>query len=178
MKIDITTLMNKRAEKIDFEYGFDPAAVDCGVILPEDMAITEPVRVAGVVKDMNNCMSLSCRVKVNYRTVCDRCLDDIDGVLEFDVEKTVSIEAAPEGFEDDPIYDEVVFVNESSLDIDPALTEEIALKLPTYHLCSEDCPGLCPKCGKKLVPGGCECKNEKEIDPRLKILQKLLDNFD
>lgn len=178
MKIDITTLMNKRAEKIDFEYGFDPAAVDCGVILPEDMTLTEPVRVAGEVKDMNNCMSLSCRVTARYRTVCDRCLDDIDGVLEFDVEKTVSIEAPPEGLEDDPIYDEVVFVNESSLDIDPALTEEIALRLPTYHLCSEDCPGLCPKCGKKLTEGGCECKNEKEIDPRLKILQKLLDNFD
>ena len=178
MKIDITTLMNKRAEKIDFDYTFVPAAADGGVILPEDMTITEPVRVRGAVKDMNNCMSLSCTVTAKYRTTCDRCLDAIDGVLEFGVEKTVSTEAPPEGAEDDPVYDEVVFVNESALDIDPALTEEIALRLPTYHLCSEDCPGLCPKCGKKLAEGGCECKNEKEIDPRLKILQKLLDNFD
>ena len=178
MKIDITTLMNKRAEKIDFEYGLIPSEVEGGVILPEDMTVTGPVAVRGTVKDMNNCMSLSAHVTVDYRTNCDRCLDEIDGVLEFDVEKTVSNEAPPEGREDDPTYDDVVFVNESSLDIDEALTEEIALRLPTYHLCSEDCPGLCPKCGKKLAEGGCGCKNEKEIDPRLKILQKLLDNFD
>jgi len=178
MKIDITTLMNKRAEKIDFDYTFDPASVDGGAILPDDMTLTAPVKVTGVARDMNNCMSLSCHVTVNYRTTCDRCLDEIDGVLEFDVEKTVSNEEMPEGAEDDPTFDDVIFVNESSLYIDGALTEEIALRLPTYHLCSEDCPGLCPKCGKKLTEGGCECKNEKEIDPRLKILQKLLDNFD
>ena len=178
MKIDITALMNKRAEKIDFEFGLDPAATDCVVMLPDDMTLTVPVRVRGVVKDMNNCMSLSAHVTADYRTTCDRCLDEIDGTLEFDVEKTVSNEAPPAGAEDDPIYDDVVFVNESSLDVDDALVEEISLRLPVYHLCSEDCPGLCPKCGKKLSEGGCDCKNEKEIDPRLKILQKLLDNFD
>ena len=178
MKIDVTTIMNKRASKLDFEYGFDPAAVACDVILPEDMEIVPPVSVKGCVKDMNNCMSLSCRVTVNYRTECDRCLDEIDGVLEFDVEKTVSESEAPAGFEDDPTYDDVIFVNESAIDADPALVEEIALRLPPYHLCSEDCPGLCPRCGKKLSDGGCDCAEKKEIDPRLKILQKLLDNFD
>ncbi len=178
MKIDITTLMNKRAEKIGFDYGLDPASVDCGVILPEDITVLPPVNVRGTVKDMNNCLSLSCEVRADYRTVCDRCLDDIEGVLEFGMEKTVSNDEAPEGFEDDPTFDDVVFVNESSIDIDAAVVEEIALRLPAYHVCSEDCPGLCPRCGKKRVEGGCTCKNEKEIDPRLKILQKLLDNFD
>ncbi len=178
MKIDITPLMNKRAEKADFEFGFDPASSEGGAILPEDVTVVAPVKVSGTVYDMNNCMSLKANVTVNYKTLCDRCLDEIEGTLEFEIEKTVSVDEAPEGFEDDPTYDDVVFVNESSLDIDAALTEEIALRLPPYHLCREDCPGLCPKCGKKRIEGGCTCKNEKEIDPRLKILQKLLDNFD
>ncbi len=178
MKIDIAPLMNKRAERLDFEYDLCLPDVACDVILPEDVEIADPVRVSGTVKDMNNCMSLVCKVRASYSTVCDRCLDKIEDVLEFEMEKAVSTDEMPEGFEDDPTFDDVVFVNDSSVDIDPALVEEIALRLPPYHLCSDDCPGLCPKCGKKRIDGGCSCKEEKEIDPRLKILQKLLDNSD
>ena len=178
MKVDITALMNKRTDKLDFGYELDPYAVECDIILPEDVSIPSPVFVSGCVKDQNNCMSLACTVRVNYKTQCDRCLDEIDGELCFEFEKTVSESQPPEGFEDDPSYDDIVFVNESSVDIDAAVVEEIALRLPPYHLCSEDCPGLCPKCGKKLSEGDCGCSAKKEIDPRLKILQKLLDNFD
>ncbi len=178
MKIDVTTLMNKRAPSIDFEYDLDVPAVECDVILPDDVTLYKPCRVAGRVKDQNNCMSLSCRVEAPYRTFCDRCLDEIEDTLTFEIEKTVSALDAPEGFEDDPVYDDVVFVSESALDVDAAIVEEIALRLPPYHLCREDCPGLCPKCGRRLADGPCGCENKKEIDPRLKKLQKLLDNFD
>jgi uncharacterized protein len=41
-------------------------------------------------------------------------------------------------------------------------------------LCDEDCPGLCPKCGKPKREGECGCPT-REIDPRLAILQTLLD---
>ena len=40
----------------------------------------------------------------------------------------------------------------------------------------EECAGLCPKCGKNLNFGPCDCPKKKEIDPRLAILQKLLEN--
>ncbi len=178
MKVDITTILNKRADKLEFDYELDPADVKCNIIFPDDIAVVPPIRVSGCIKDQNNCMSLSCSVRVNYRTQCDRCLDEIEDELCFDFEKTVSESEPPEGYEDDPDYDEMIFVSESSVDLDCAVIEETALRLPPYHLCSEDCPGLCPKCGKKLSEGDCGCSSEKEIDPRLKILQKLLDNFD
>ena len=41
-------------------------------------------------------------------------------------------------------------------------------------LCSEDCKGLCPRCGADLNLGPCSCK--KETDPRLAVLAKLLEN--
>ena len=41
-------------------------------------------------------------------------------------------------------------------------------------LCSEDCKGLCPRCGADLNLGPCSCK--KEVDPRLAVLAKLLEN--
>jgi uncharacterized protein len=46
------------------------------------------------------------------------------------------------------------------------------LALPMKKLCSEDCKGLCPKCGKNLNDGSCNCKDEK-IDSRWEPLQKL-----
>ena len=178
MKIDITKLLNGRVNALDFEYALDPKDSDCDVIMPEDITLTAPIAVSGMVKDQNGYMSLTCDVTVKYRTTCDRCLDDIEGTLEFDLEKTVSVSEPPEGYDDDPIYDEVLFVEESAIDLDPSVIEEATLRLPIYHLCSDDCPGLCPRCGKKLRDGDCGCSEKKEIDPRLKILQKLLDNSD
>ena len=64
---------------------------------------------------------------------------------------------------------------DGTVDIDADIAEAFLLELPMRHLCKEDCPGLCPKCGKRLAEGDCGCKNEKEIDPRLKVLQKLLE---
>ena len=40
-----------------------------------------------------------------------------------------------------------------------------------------DCKGLCPKCGKDLNEGKCNCQT-KEIDPRLEVLKKFLQNND
>ena len=134
--------------------------------------------VSVTVKDQNGCMSFECTVKVPYRALCDRCLDEIERELEFSLCKTVSTDEPPVDPGDDPLFDDVLFVNESAIDADAAIVEEIVLRLPPYRLCSEDCPGLCPRCGKKLKDGPCGCETEKEIDPRLKILQKLLDNSD
>ena len=41
-------------------------------------------------------------------------------------------------------------------------------------LCSEDCKGLCPRCGADLNQGPCSCV-KKDVDPRLAVLAKLLE---
>ena len=71
--------------------------------------------------------------------------------------------------------DEYVIVENGKLDIDEQLTEALLLDFPRKILCDENCPGLCPKCGKSLKSGDCGCP-KKEIDPRLAILATLLDN--
>ena len=45
--------------------------------------------------------------------------------------------------------------------------------METKFLCSEDCKGLCPRCGKNLNLGPCGCR--KEPDPRFAVLEQLLD---
>lgn len=46
------------------------------------------------------------------------------------------------------------------IDISIGIRETILLALPTVPLCKEDCLGLCPKCGKNLNKGRCNCKTE------------------
>lgn len=50
--------------------------------------------------------------------------------------------------------------------------EEFLLALPVKALCSEDCKGLCPKCGHNLNTGQCAC-SRSEGDPRLAALRNL-----
>ncbi len=48
--------------------------------------------------------------------------------------------------------------DEDELDITEDVRAEIMLELPVNPLCSEDCPGLCPTCGKDLNEGPCNCR--------------------
>ena len=57
------------------------------------------------------------------------------------------------------------------MDLDELVRADLLLELPTKVLCREDCKGLCPKCGKDLNFGPCDCK--KEIDPRWQALSDL-----
>ena len=178
MKIDLTTVLNKRCDRLDIDYYFDASCLDSEVELPFGMTLSEPVHVVGTVSDQNNCMFLKAKITAPYVTACDRYLAEIKDTAEFDFERMISVDApaAPDPF--DESEDDIIYVSESGIDIDAAVFEEIALELPVYHLCKEDCKGLCPKCGKNLNDGCCGCTEEKEIDPRLKKLQKLLDNFE
>ena len=57
-------------------------------------------------------------------------------------------------------------------DLDDILTTAVVLNMDSKLLCSEDCLGLCARCGKDLNEGPCNCK--KELDPRLAVLQQFL----
>ncbi len=52
------------------------------------------------------------------------------------------------------------------------LREQFLLAQPMKYLCSEDCKGLCPVCGKNLNYEKCGC-NEQALDPRMEIFRKL-----
>lgn len=177
MKIDLTTVLNKRVAELDIDYHFDAEKVEGGALLPYGVSLTSPVHVLGKITDKNNCMFIKAQVFVDYTAPCDRCLKEISETLSFDFERMISSDIPSVSNEDD-FDSDIIYVSESGIDIDISVTEELVLELPLYRLCKDDCKGLCSKCGKNLNEGACSCSDEKEIDPRLKKLQKLLDNFD
>ena len=70
--------------------------------------------------------------------------------------------------------DEILLLEDGKVDVGELAREAFILDMYTKTLCSEDCKGLCPRCGADLNLGPCSCK--KEVDPRLAVLAKLLEN--
>ncbi|MCK4236882.1 MAG: DUF177 domain-containing protein, partial [Candidatus Krumholzibacteria bacterium] len=58
-------------------------------------------------------------------------------------------------------------------DIFPRVREAVILELPMKFLCSENCKGLCSRCGANLNEGDCGC-NLRSGDSRWDVLKKLL----
>ena len=63
---------------------------------------------------------------------------------------------------------------ESGRDLDEVVTTAFVLAMDTKNLCSEDCKGLCAKCGADLNLGPCGCR--PDVDPRWAALAQLLDD--
>ncbi|MDD6094221.1 MAG: YceD family protein [Clostridia bacterium] len=175
MKLDISALLNKRESYRDFTFSVDPDKVEDSALLPEDITLKGEICVKGRVSDCDGYFMLKATVHADYETRCDRCLAPVSDTVEFPFSRiAVSSSADIEKIGVDE--EDVLFVRDGGVDFDRELIEELCLELPVYHLCEEDCPGLCDVCGQRL-DGSCKCKKEKEIDPRLESFQKLLEKM-
>ncbi len=168
MTFDVKPLLRGEVNYIKLDY-----------TLPVELAgvrFEEDARVVGEITDRAGYMRLSLKLSVPYVTECARCLDEVRGFFEENFERTVVTKGSVSDEELDENIDEYAVLNENGeLNVDEEVAETIILTFPKKLLCSEDCQGLCPKCGKRKKDGDCGCVT-KEIDPRLAILQKLLDN--
>ena len=164
MILDLEPIFNNEGMFKEFSYELDLSEQELSGVKP----FSTPVRVSGSVGNHTGVVELSAKAEFVLDMNCDRCAKPIKLALTADVFHTLVTSL------NDEANDELLLINELRFDLDPLVTEDIFLELPSKFLCSEDCKGLCPKCGKDLNTGSCSC--EKEIDPRLAALKQLLDN--
>lgn len=167
MVIDVGPLLRGEVKKIDIDYMLTPEAL-WGIEFESDAHVT------GALTDNAGYMRLVLKAELKYHGECARCLAPVDGVFSLDFERTVTTEGVLSDSQLEEDLDEYVVIHGSELDVDEPLSEELVLAFPKKLLCSEDCLGLCPKCGKPKREGDCGCPT-KEIDPRLAILATLFD---
>ncbi len=166
MRLDLRDIIHTPGAAKDFRYELDLSLVELFGEKPFD----RPIRVSGAVRNMAGALQLEGRAESVLDTRCDRCLKEITVELDVPVETLLAEELANE---DDPDSDDIVLLENGQADLDEIFTTACVLALDSKHLCSEDCKGLCPTCGKDLNEGPCNCG--KELDPRLAVLAKLLD---
>lgn len=167
MTLDMGPILRGEITRMEIGYDIVPGCVD-DVIFPDN------AHVNGYLTNEAGYMRLHLRAELPYRGQCARCLAEVSGVFVLDFDRTVAAEGSiteEQLAENDDCY---VMVRDGKLDVDEPLREELLISFPMRLLCSEDCPGLCPKCGKPRREGDCGCPT-KEIDPRFAVLQKLLD---
>lgn len=167
MILEMGSILRGEVDRIDFEYFLTPTPLD-------RVTFKGDAHVVGHITDSAGYMRLYATATLGYTAECDRCLEPVEGEYSLEFERTVADEGTltDEQLEED--IDEYVVVSNAKLDIDEQLTEAILLEFPRKILCADDCPGLCPRCGKLLKYGDCSCP-KKEIDPRLAVLAQLLD---
>jgi len=109
------------------------------------------------------------RARGSLRQECRRCLRPVD--TEIDKELTlVFVDPDMDGEDDGSAY--VLDSSGAELDLSDAVREEVVLAVNPYVVCHPDCRGLCPRCGKDLNEGPCDC-TEDEADPRWAALREL-----
>ena len=168
MILIVGPLLRGEISRMEIAYELDVAPIS-------DVVFPEPAKVRGYLTDDAGYMRLYLTAELPYKGQCARCLAPVEGVFSLDFDRTVAAEGAISEEQLEENLDAYAMVRDGTLDIDEPLREELLICFPMRLLCSEDCPGLCPKCGKPLREGDCGC-SKKEIDPRLAVLQTLLDD--
>ena len=99
---------------------------------------------------------------------CDRC------GKEFSREKVVELNCLLATELEDEEHDEIYLTEGNEVDLEEVAGTAFILAMDTKNLCSDNCKGLCAKCGADLNNGPCGCR--PEVDPRLAALAQLLDD--
>ena len=142
--------------------------------------VVRPLRAELVVLPQDNGCLLRGRLTGEVALPCNRCAEEALVTLDQTFDE---FEAYPDsGTGDTEVFDERALLENGHvlrlengvpvLDVSAFLWEEFSLALPVKPLCSPDCRGVCPVCGKNLNEGPCGCSSD-EGDPRLAALRNL-----
>ena len=167
MRLDLSPIMNMPGGVIPLRQSFDFSALEFFGEHP----ICEPLLLEGEVRNRAGALVLTARLETNLHWICDRC------AKPFVRKKVVMLDTllAP-SLEHEEEESNVYLLEGTFLPLEEVAKTAFVLEMDTKHLCSEDCKGLCPQCGKNLNEGPCHCK--KELDPRLAALTQLLNQGD
>ena len=134
----------------------------------ESYPVTEPVEASGTVRNTAGVLMMTGSLQTTIHGVCDRCAADFERFVEFPIDVVLVTELSNEENEDEWVF----HLEADAADLEDIVRTVFVLNLDSKLLCSEDCKGLCCRCGKNLNEGPCSC--QKEIDPRFAALKQLL----
>lgn len=165
MLLDLKPIMATPGDTIPFLESFDLSDLCYGVSYP----VSEAVIAEGTVRNTAGVLVMKGTVRTRIHGVCDRCAGEFQRDVSFPIDAVLVTELSSEEDEDENIFPLVG----DSADLEEIVRTVFVLNLDSKLLCREDCKGICPRCGKNLNLGKCDCR--KEPDPRLAALAQLLE---
>ena len=165
MKLELSRIIENPGASVSFSTSVDLSDLCYGISYP----VSEAVLADGVVRNTAGVLVMTGSIRTCIHGTCDRCANDFDREINFPIDVVLVTELANEENEDEWVFP----LEGDSADLDDIVRTVFVLNLDSKLLCSEDCKGLCHRCGKNLNNGPCNC--QKELDPRFAALKQLLE---
>ena len=134
-----------------------------------------PVRANGKIEKHAGWFDIEGLIEADAEVDCSRCLEPVNLQLSIAFKERLvrgqKMNDGPDGEVDPNELDLSVFDDEH-IDLNELVREQILLDLPEQIFCTENCQGLCPKCGANRNLIDCNCGDD-EVDPRWAGLSNL-----
>jgi uncharacterized protein len=161
MKLDISELLHAPTEA---EYSVDQPC-------PTGLGVQCESKVTGHLdfQSTSNLLVIRGDVCADLVIECARCLEPVRYPVRAEIEEEFRLEHSQIVAEGDQADTEgldenlLAIFKDSNLDLDEFLRQHLLLAIPPYPICSEECKGLCPRCGVNLNRGECVC-TEKDLE--------------
>lgn len=168
MLIDLTDIIKDYGGKLELSEEFDMPETH---FLGEDFVFADKCVLKGYIFNNTKMLELEANVSGKATVHCARCGKPISIDVNFPVSEVLVREDTPYSGEE-----EAVTYSGNEIELDEVITNSFLMNVSGKYLCSEDCLGLCPKCGKNLNDGDCGC-NRDVIDPRWEKLAEIMKNM-
>lgn len=173
-RFDFIVLLNKiPPEGLESSYEIaSPSGAGIELAVP----LEGPVVADFEIQRLGNEIQVTGSVRATARLQCSRCLAPFAYAVAGDVEATFAPPAKlAEGVHQHELAQDELEVEplvQGGADLRGVIAEQIHLNLPLKPLCREDCPGICPHCGRSGADRECGCAPAAG-DPRWEALRKL-----
>ncbi len=168
----IVDLFSLESSSVEFEFSLAPSEIE---LEGENVKLKKDVKIRGELAKKLVQTDVAGKILVGIKIECTRCLQSIEKDLEILFNVTY---VTTENYTDEKESElreqdlDVSIFDGRKIDLSELVREQIILNLPEQIFCSEDCKGLCAKCGANRNLIDCNCE-EKEIDPRWAALKNL-----
>lgn len=160
MFFDISELTKKTQEKISVK--LDIKGEDF-YFNGDLIQYSKPISIEGSFCTKGSLIEFESNLKTEITLSCSRCLERYNYPLDIEILENFT----QEEIEDD---DEIIKIDGSTVDLMRVCEDNILLAIPCKALCTENCKGLCQKCGINSNYSSCACEKD-DVDPRLEKLK-------
>lgn len=116
------------------------------------------INVKGKMNYQNEELLVTATVSFKINAICDKCGENFEKDIIFDIEEKFLENYNSHNEED-------YLINQTNIEIDKPVVDNLLLNIPTKMLCKPSCKGLCSICGKNKNYYSCNCKSlEDELE--------------
>ncbi len=168
------SIKEMEVRKVRFDETFPPGEIDFS---GAEVQQTSPLHAEGVAELLANTdgeVRIKGHLTVKVESECDRCLAQaqfpLDTAFDLFYRPSESLDAQEEVAIDEGEA-EIGFYEGAGMQLEDILREQIMLLLPMQRVCSTECKGICPVCGRSRNEFACNC--HEPMNDRWKALGKL-----